>query len=129
MTTGESAPVALVVNDESDIRELLTVWLTRAGYEVIEAADGEEALQLARRHRPDVAVIDVQLPKLDGYETTRALRADPLTTEMKIVILTSSVRDSDRDIALAAGADLYLRKPFGGRDLGRRVSEVVRSIT
>lgn len=126
--TSDSPPVALVVNDEPDIRELLTVWLTRAGYEVIEAGDGEEAIQLARQHLPDVAVIDVQLPKLDGYATTRALRADPLTAAMKIVILTSSVRDSDRDIALAAGADLYLRKPFGGRDLGRRVRDVIKSI-
>lgn len=127
--TDERPLVALVVNDEPDIRELLTVWLSRAGYDVVEAADGEEALQLARRHRADVAVIDLQLPKLDGYDTTRALRANPATAATKIVILTSSVRDSDRDRALAAGADIYLRKPFGGRDLGRRVCEVIRSIT
>jgi CheY-like chemotaxis protein len=118
-------PVAIIADDEPDIRELLAVLLTRAGYDVHEAADGEEALCLAREHHPAVAVLDVRMPRLDGYETTRALRADPSTTDMKVVILTASVRDSERLHALAAGADLYLRKPFGGRDLARRIRELV----
>lgn len=117
--------VAIIADDEPDIRELLAVLLTRAGYDVLEATDGEEALYLAQKHHPDLAVVDVRMEKLDGYETTRALRADPSTAGTKVIILTASVRDGERLRALAAGADLYLRKPFGGRDLARRIREVV----
>lgn len=123
--TDRRRPVALVADDEPDIQELLQVLLTRAGYDVLRAADGEEALRLARKHRPEVAVVDVRMPKLDGYETTRALRADPATASMKVVILTASVRDSERLQALAAGADLYLRKSVRGRDLARKIREIV----
>ena len=118
-------PLALVADDEPDVQELLTVLLTRAGYDVLRAADGEEALRLARRHLPAVVVVDVRMPKLDGYATTRALRADPLTAGLKVVILTASVRDSERRQALAAGADLYLRKSVRRGDLARRIREVV----
>ena len=114
-------PTVLVADDEPDIRELLVTLFTLDGWDVLEAADGEVALSLARASVPDVAIVDVRMPKLDGYGTTRALRADPITAAMKIVILTASVRDSERDRALAAGADLYLRKPFGGRELAERV--------
>ena len=120
--------VAIVANDEPDIRELLVVLLTRAGYDVLKAADGEETLCLARKHHPNVAVIDVRTPKLDGCETTRALRADPVTAGTKVIVLTASVGDSERLRALTAGADLYLRKPFSGRDLARRIREVVEGV-
>ena len=112
---------ALVADDEPDIRELLVTLFTLDGWDVLEAADGEVALSIARASIPDVAIVDIRMPKLDGYSTTRALRADPITAAMKIVILTASVRDSERDRALEAGADLYLRKPFGGRELAARV--------
>lgn len=118
-------PVALVADDEPDVQELLAVLLTRAGYDVLRAGDGEEALCLARRHLPEVVVVDVRMPKLDGYDTTRALRADPMTAGLKVVILTASVRDSERRQALAAGADLYLRKSVRRGDLARRIREVV----
>lgn len=120
--------VAIVTDDEPDIRELLVVLLTRAGYDVLESADGEETLCLARKHHPDVAVIDVRMPKLDGCETTRALRADPSTAHTKVIVLTASVGDSERLRALAAGADLYLRKPFRGPDLVRRIRELVEGV-
>jgi CheY-like chemotaxis protein len=68
------------------------------------------------------------MPVLNGYETTRALRADPATAGVKVVVLTASVRDSERLQALEAGADLYLRKPFGGRDLTRRIREMLAAI-
>lgn len=117
--------LALVADGESDIRKLLATLLRRDGYEVVEAVDGEQAMQLARERLPDVALMDVRMPKLDGYEATRALRADPATRDVKVVILTTSVKDSERASALAAGADLYLRKPFHGRDLTLRVREVL----
>lgn len=117
--------LALVADGESDIRKLLATLLRRDGYEVVEAVDGEQAMQLARERLPDVALMDVRMPKLDGYEATRALRADPATRDVKVVILTTSVKDSERASALAAGADLYLRKPFHDRDLTLRVREVL----
>ena len=125
MAAASPRPVALVADDEPDVQELLSVLLTRAGYDVLRAGDGEEALRLARQHLPAVVVVDVRMPKLDGYETTRALRADPATAGLKVVILTASVRDSERRQALAAGADLYLRKCVRRGDLARRIHEVV----
>ena len=125
MAAASPRPVALVADDEPDVQELLSVLLTRAGYDVLRAGDGEEALRLARQHLPAVVVVDVRMPKLDGYQTTRALRADPATAGLKVVILTASVRDSERRQALAAGADLYLRKSVRRGDLARRIHEVV----
>lgn len=125
MTVPGSEPLALVADDEPDIRALLVTLLERDGYAVLEAVDGEEALQVARERRPQVALVDVRMPKLDGYDTTRALRADPDTSEMKVIILTASVRDSERAKALAAGADLYLRKPFRGHELVRRIRDLL----
>ena len=125
MAAASPRPVALVADDEPDVQELLSVLLTRAGYDVLRAGDGEEALRLARQHLPVVVVVDVRMPKLDGYQTTRALRADPVTAGLKVVILTASVRDSERRQALAAGADLYLRKSVRRGDLARRLREVV----
>ena len=125
MAAASPRPVALVADDEPDVQELLSVLLTRAGYDVLRAGDGEEALRLARQHLPVVVVVDVRMPKLDGYQTTRALRADPVTAGLKVVILTASVRDSERRQALAAGADLYLRKSVRRGDLARRIHEVV----
>ena len=125
MAAASPRPVALVADDEPDVQELLSVLLTRAGYDVLRAGDGEEALRLARQHLPVVVVVDVRMPKLDGYQTTRALRADPVTAGLKVVILTASVRDSERRQALAAGADLYLRKWVRRGDLARRIHEVV----
>lgn len=120
--------VALVADDEPDVRALIVRLLRRDGYVVHEAVDGAEALVMARQHAPDIAVVDVQMPVLNGYETTRALRADPATAGVKVVVLTASVRDSERLQALEAGADLYLRKPFGGRDLTRRIREMLAAI-
>lgn len=120
--------VALVADDEPDVRALIVRLLRRDGYVVHEAVDGAEALAMARQHAPDVAVVDVQMPVLNGYETTRALRADPATAGVKVVVLTASVRDSERAQAIEAGADLYLRKPFGGRDLTRRIREMLAGI-
>lgn len=117
--------VALVADDEPDIRELIVTILKREGFGVIEASDGEQALELARLHRPPLAVVDVQMPKLSGFEMTAALRADPATCDIKVIILTASVGDKVRDKALGAGADIYLRKPFGGRELTRRIAELL----
>ena len=117
--------LALVVDDEPDIRALLVTLLRRDGYDVLEAVDGEEALEVARSQPPDVALMDISMPKVDGFSATRALRSDPATCGVKVVILTASVRDSERAQAMDAGADLYVRKPFRGGDLVRRINDLL----
>jgi DNA-binding response OmpR family regulator len=100
--------------------------LERAGYIVHRARDGEEALDLVRRECPDVAVLDVAMPKLDGFELTRRLRHDPDTSEVRIVLLTARVQETDTDAGLAAGAHDYIPKPFSPQELQDRVAALLR---
>jgi DNA-binding response OmpR family regulator len=118
--------VIVVADDEEDILELVALGLERAGYVIHRARDGEQALALAREHRPDVAILDVAMPKLDGYELTRRLRNDPETSEIKIVLLTARVQEADVDAGLAAGAHDYIKKPFSPQELQDRVAALLR---
>ena len=119
---GESSrPVILAADDDEDILELVAFRLGRSGYTVLQARDGEEALQLATEHRPDVAVLDVGMPKLDGVEVTRRLRAQPETSTIPIILLTARVQESDVERGFAAGATDYVRKPFSPMELVARV--------
>jgi DNA-binding response OmpR family regulator len=120
-------PVALIADSDADIRGLLAALLGRAGFEIVEASDGRKAVALARERAPTVALIDLGLPQLDGYETTRALRALPAPSAMTIFVLTASAREGDRGLALAAGADVYLCKPFRRRELIDRVRELAQT--
>ena len=81
----EARPLILVADDEDDVRDLVVYRLTRSGYDVVEARDGDEALQLAARTTPDLAVLDVMMPKVDGYEVTRRLRADAATSRIPVI--------------------------------------------
>jgi len=116
-------PLVLVADDDPDILELISFGLERAGYETVSARDGAEALELAETRRPDVAVLDVMMPRLDGCEVTRKLRADEATSAMPILLLTALAEDSHAARGLAAGADAYLKKPFSPRVLADRVRE------
>lgn len=116
----------VVADDEEDILELVALGLERAGYVIHRARDGEEALALAREHHPDVAILDVAMPKLDGFELTRRLRDDPETSEIKIVLLTARVQEADVDAGLAAGAHDYIKKPFSPQELQDRVAALLR---
>ena len=116
----------VVADDDADILDLVTLTLERAGHVVHCARDGEEALELVRRERPDVAVLDVAMPKLDGFELTRQLRNDPETSEVRIVLLTARVQERDTDAGLAAGANEYIRKPFSPQELQERVAALLR---
>jgi len=117
--------VIVVADDDADILDLVTLTLERAGHVVHCARDGEEALELVRRERPDVAVLDVAMPKLDGFELTRQLRGDPETSEVQIVLLTARVQELDTDAGLAAGATEYIRKPFSPQELQERVAALL----
>ena len=126
VTEGASAPVIVVADDEEDILELVALGLERVGYVVHRAADGEQALALMQEHRPDVAILDVAMPKLDGFELTRRLRNDPATSEIKIVLLTARVQEADVDAGLAAGAHDYVTKPFSPQELQDRVAALLQ---
>jgi DNA-binding response OmpR family regulator len=122
-----TAPVVLVAEDDEDILRLVEIRLQQEGYEVLCAKDGETALQLAADRRPALALLDVQMPKVNGYEVTRRLRADDATQRMAIIILTASVRDTEIARAFEAGANDFLRKPFSPGELVARVRAALES--
>jgi DNA-binding response OmpR family regulator len=118
-------PVVLAADDDEDILELVAFRLERSGYTVLKARDGEEALQVARDALPDLAVLDVMMPKLDGFEVTRRIRADRATKAMPIILLTARAQDADVQAGFDAGADDYLRKPFSPQELRARVQAIL----
>jgi DNA-binding response OmpR family regulator len=118
-------PLVLVADDEPDILDLITFRLERAGYEVLRARDGEEALQLATERHPDLAVLDVTMPKLSGYDVTQQLRMEDSTREMLVILLTARVQDADVARGLESGADDYLKKPFSPQELHARVQAIL----
>jgi DNA-binding response OmpR family regulator len=123
--TEGNRPVVLVADDDDDIRDLVAFRLDRAGYEVLRAGDGQEALDLAKEHRPDLAVLDVMMPKLTGYDVTRELRADAATSRIPVILLTARVQEADVARGFEAGADDYVKKPFSPQELKARVQAVL----
>jgi two-component system, OmpR family, phosphate regulon response regulator PhoB len=118
-------PVILCADDDVDILSLVSLRLERAGYEVVRAEDGESAVTAARERRPALAVLDVMMPKLTGYEVLAAVRADPLLRGMKVILLSARVQAADVDEGFDAGADAYLAKPFRAPELLERVNELL----
>jgi DNA-binding response OmpR family regulator len=118
-------PLVLAADDDEDMLELVAFRLERSGYTVLRARDGEEALDLARSERPDLAVLDVMMPKLDGFELTRRLRAEEATSGMPIILLTARAQDADLDRGFGSGADDYIRKPFSPQELSTRVQAIL----
>ncbi len=116
---------ALVVDDDPFIRKLIVTTLEDvAQFEIHEAADGIEALEVARRERPSLVFLDIDMPRIDGIDACRQLRADSATSATTIVMLTAADGDAIEREAVAAGADLYLTKPFSPLDLLRLVDRV-----
>jgi two-component system, cell cycle response regulator DivK len=113
----------LVVEDQEDNRRILRDLLAHAGYEVVEVGDGEEALPAAIAHRPDVILMDIQLPLLDGYEATRRIKADPALRHIPIIVITSYALSGDQTKAHAAGCDAYVAKPYSPRALLAKIRE------
>ncbi len=115
----------LVVEDQEDNRRIVRDLLTKAGYEMLEAVNGEEGVAMAQTHRPDLILMDIQLPGLDGYEATRRIKADPALRQIPIIAVTSYALSGDDAKALAAGCDAYVTKPFSPRVLLAKVREYV----
>jgi DNA-binding response OmpR family regulator len=119
----DSKPRILIVDDEADLVSVLRMGLEIAGFEVVEAGDGEEGLRRARQERPDLIVLDLMLPKLDGYKVCRALKFDERYKAIPIVILSARSADSDRRLALDMGADQFVSKPYDMNDLISKIRQ------
>lgn len=113
----------LVVDDQEDNRRILRDLLTSVGHEVIEAMSGEEAVASAEAHVPDLILMDIQLPGIDGYEATRRIKAKPALRRIPLIVVTSYALSGDDAKALAAGADAYVSKPFSPRALLAKMKE------
>jgi two-component system cell cycle response regulator DivK len=107
----------LVVEDQEDNRRILRDLLTSGGFALLEATTGEEGVLMAEKHRPDLILMDVQMPVLDGYEATRRIKAQPELRHIPIVVVTSYALSGDDTKAREAGADAYVAKPFSPREL------------
>jgi two-component system, OmpR family, alkaline phosphatase synthesis response regulator PhoP len=115
----------LVADDSSTVRRVVRARLAADGHEVLEAEDGEEALALARTEQPALLVLDKVMPKLDGFEVVRALRAEPATRGLPIVMLTDRAGEDDVLDGLGLGVDEYMPKPFSPRELSMRVGRAL----
>jgi two-component system, cell cycle response regulator DivK len=107
----------LVVEDHEDNRQILRDLLGAAGFEMIEAHDGESAYPMAAAEKPDLILMDIQLPGLDGYEATRRIKADPALKAIPVIVVTSYALSGDEDKARLAGCDDYVAKPYSPRQL------------
>lgn len=115
----------LVVDDEIYIVHILDFSLGMEGYEVLTALDGEQALEKARAQHPDLIVLDIMMPKLDGYETCKMLKADDRTKDIPVILLSAKGRNVDQKIGFEVGADEYITKPFSPRKLVERINAIL----
>lgn len=133
MSTAPADPAAgsaetttvLVADDDRDILDLLCLRLERAGYRVLRAVDGEAAIDLIRKEIPDVCILDVRMPKLDGYEVVTEIRADPRTRHIPVMIATAHADPSEEGTSKRFGADDYVAKPFNARELVSRIPSLL----
>jgi len=117
----------LVVDDDREVVRLMRAYLEQAGYEVLAAHDGETAVHMLRREKPDLLLLDLMLPDRDGYDITRLVRGDPTLAHTPIIMLTARVEDTDKIIGLEIGADDYVTKPYNPREVVARVRARLRS--
>ena len=119
----EPRPRILIVDDEPDLRSVLRFGLEAEHFEVLEAADGEQGLKMACDLLPDLIVLDLMLPRMDGYKVCRALKFDDRYRHIPVFILSARSGETDRRLALDLGADAYLTKPYDMKDLVSRITE------
>jgi len=119
----------LVIDDEPDLVELVEFNLKKDGYEVIGARNGQSGLEIAQKHLPDLIVLDLMMPGIDGLEVCRQLRADNRTKQIPMIMLTAKSAEADRVVGLELGADDYVTKPFSPRELVARVRALLRRAT
>ena len=115
----------LIAEDEHDIRDLITFTLSYAGYDVIEASNGEEAYTLAQEQQPNLVLMDVRMPRMTGYDACRALKANESTRDIPVVFLSAKGQESEVQTGLEVGATDYILKPFSPDQLIKRVSEIL----
>lgn len=117
----------LVVEDQADNRKIVRDLLTSSGFKVIEAVNGLEGLELARSHQPDLILMDIQLPGIDGYEATRRIKDDKNLKDTPVIVVTSYALSGDEKKAFEAGCDAYVAKPFSPRKMLAKVKEFLNS--
>ena len=115
----------LVVDDEIYIVHILDFSLGMEGYEVVTALDGEQAIEKARSEKPDLIVLDIMMPKLDGYETCKILKGDKDTRDIPVILLSAKGRNVDQKVGFEVGADDYITKPFSPRKLVERINSIL----
>jgi DNA-binding response OmpR family regulator len=115
----------LIADDKVHIRELVATTIGSGQYEIFEASDGEQALQLARKEKPELLLLDIGMPRLDGFEVCRILKSDPGTASIYIIMVTAYGLEEHREKGLAVGADDYFVKPFSPTALLDRITEVL----
>jgi len=118
----------LIVDDDPDIQRLLGYTLKQEGYETVVAVDGSEALKSWSRDKPDLILLDLMLPHMDGLEICRNLRSHPQTSDIPIIMITAKAEESDRIVGLEMGADDYITKPFSPREVLARVKAILRRL-
>jgi DNA-binding response OmpR family regulator len=128
MSLNESQARILVADDDEDILNLVALMLEREGYAVLRARDGVEAVDVAFAERPDLLVLDVMMPKQDGFAVMRTLRDAHTTEAMPILLLTASVQEQQRERGFQAGADAFVRKPFSPRELLGEVARLLEGV-
>ena len=116
----------LVIDDEKDLIELVRYNLEKEGYDVIAATDGQSGLEVVKKHRPDLVVLDLMMPGLDGLQVCQQLRSDPRSGRIPVIMLTAKATEADRIVGLELGADDYITKPFSPREVVARVKAVLR---
>jgi len=116
----------LIVDDEKDIVKMIEYNLKKEGYRTVACYDGEDAIEAARKEHPDLMVLDLMLPVMDGLEVCRALKKEPPTAKIPIIMLTAKRQESDKVVGLELGADDYMTKPFSPRELLARIKAVLR---
>jgi len=119
----------LVIDDEKDLIELVRYNLEKDGFDVIAATDGQSGLEVVKKHRPDLVVLDLMMPGLDGLQVCQQLRADPRAGRIPVIMLTAKATEADRIVGLELGADDYITKPFSPREVLARVKAVLRRST
>lgn len=128
MTIKRMKEKILIVEDEKDIVKMLDYNLKKDGFRTLSCYDGEDALDLAGRERPDLIVLDLMLPGIDGLEVCKALKKESKTSSIPIIMLTAKAQEADKVVGLELGADDYLTKPFSPRELVARVKAVLRRV-
>ena len=128
MPPNNKGPI-LVIDDEPDLLELVEFNLKKDGYEVIVAKNGQSGLEIAQKHLPDLIVLDLMMPGIDGLEVCRQLRGDARTRQIPMIMLTAKSAEADRIVGLELGADDYVTKPFSPRELIARVRALLRRAT